>query len=108
MSDNTSSENSSDKVSVKLDGPSNYIFWPRTILGPLMERDVLDHITGGPARPTRTESKDNQTKVHKWHKADNRAKGITHRTINSSKLTVLGDRVPTMTAKEGTGYALQP
>lgn len=104
MSDSASSDGSlsADKMSIKLEGPVNYVAWSRTIMGPLLARDVLDHVTGESVKPTlkMTDKGDNQAKLDEWRKQDNRAKGIIHMNVNNSMLTVLGDEVKTMTAKD--------
>ncbi len=100
MSDHSSSDHSSDKVAVRLEGPTNYIVWSRVILGPLMARNVTGHISGDSKKPTSSATADNQSAIDDWVKMDNKAKGIVHTNISTSMVTMLGDNVLTMTAKE--------
>ena len=85
MSDHSSTDSSSDKLPVRLEGPTNYNTWCRYVKGALKMKMLVDHIADRPSKP---EDKD---KLEEWHRQDQRAQGIITLSVNATMLTVLGD-----------------
>ena len=85
MSDHSSSDSSSDKLPIKLEGPTNYNTWCRYVKGALKIKMLVNHIADSSMLP---EEKD---KLDEWYRQDQRAQGIITLSVNATMLTVLGD-----------------
>ena len=79
------SDSSSDKLPIKLEGPTNYNTWCRYVKGALKIKMLVNHIADSSMLP---EEKD---KLDEWYRQDQRAQGIITLSVNATMLTVLGD-----------------
>ena len=85
MSDHSSPDSSSEKLPIKLEGPSNYNTWCRYVKGALKIKLLVDHIADTVTTPIDPKEKAD------WLKQDQRAQGIIILSVNATMLTVLGD-----------------